>query len=133
MSVEKIKFERLPFPPTNNHRLMPANGRVIMSPEHRLYKASLALALYRQGYKNADHLENKKLKVSIKYFGNSSHWLTKKKEVRKIDCDNRHKSLVDGIFSHLGCDDSYIFDLSISKVFDEEKNEIDCTVEVEAM
>lgn len=112
-----IELSGLPFPPTTNHRYIPHMGRLALSPDHRAFKKVLDIFLHRKYMTlDASHLEKQELVVEIDYVGPHSAWYTKSGEIRKIDVDNRHKSLFDGIFPFLDLDDSQVFKTKINKV-----------------
>ena len=112
-----IEFYSLPFPPTMNHRMIPRFGRLILSPDHRKYKADLEKILLDRFLKtNTEDFKEKQLRVEIQYVGPREEWFTKKGLIRKKDVENRHKALLDGIFKHLDLDDSQIFEINIKKV-----------------
>lgn len=112
-----IELAGLPFPPTMNHRMIPMRGRLILSPDHRAYKKLLELYLHRKFLlADAENLKEKILKVEVQYVGPRESWFTKKNEIKKKDVENRHKALLDGIFSFLDLDDSQIFEITIKKV-----------------
>jgi Holliday junction resolvase RusA-like endonuclease len=67
---------------------------------------------------NAEDLKGKKLSVVICYRGPKSAWFTKDGSIKKIDVDNRHKTLFDVIFPFLDIDDSQVFEMKIDKVCD---------------
>lgn len=112
-----VKLTNLPWPPTANHRYIPSNGRLVLSPEHRNYKRQLSLYLIsKYGGTRFEEKRAEKLKVVIEYTGPESAWFTKAGTIRQIDVDGRNKTLLDVIFPFLGLDDSQIFDLSLKKV-----------------
>lgn len=121
-----LKLTNLSFPPTLNHRYIPVRGRLILSPEYRKYKTQLARELNR--YPREHGLSDKTLSVRIEYVGPKSAWFTKSDSIRKIDIDNRSKSLLDGIFAHLDLDDSQVFYLEQGKTIDESCEVITCSV-----
>ena len=111
-----IELSDLPFPPTTNHRYIPHMGRLILSPDHRAFKKLLDLYLHKKYLQvDASHLEKQELVVEVEYVGPWAAWYTKDGSIRKIDVDNRHKSLFDGIFPFLDLDDSQIFETKINK------------------
>lgn len=113
-----IKISGLPFPPTTNHRYIPSRGRLILSPDHRAFKVLLGIFLHRTYMlMDASSLQGKKLKVCIEYSGPDSSWFTKAGDIRKIDVENRHKTLIDGVFKFLDLEDSQIFEINIKKAF----------------
>lgn len=100
-----------------NHRMIPFGGRLILSKEHREYKKALQMFLMKNCMTlNASDLIGKKLKADIIYSGPESAWFTKKGEIRKVDVENRHKALLDGIMPFLDLDDSQIFEITIKKL-----------------
>jgi Holliday junction resolvase RusA-like endonuclease len=114
-----IELKGLPFPPTTNHRYIPHMGRLILSPDHRAFKKLLDLYLHRKYMTlDASDLAGAELVVEIDYVGPHSAWYTKSGDIRKIDVDNRHKSLFDGIFPFFDLDDSQVFKTRINKVID---------------
>ena len=51
----------------------------------------------------------------------SARWMTGKGTVRKVDLANFEKCLIDPVFEFLGLEDSYIFELKMTKVTSDEE------------
>lgn len=91
----------------------------MLSNKHREYKSLLEFEVARQRL-DAEHLVDRLLKVSIVY--NHPFFTKKEKRPKKIDIDNRAKTLLDSVFAILGLDDSMIFELNQRKVQSEQSS-----------
>lgn len=112
-----IYLTELPWPPTMNHRHIVIGGMMRKNPDHRKFEANLRLLLRRK-FLNKFHpnFVGKKLVVTIFYEGPKSQWFKKNGEIKKVDCDNRHKNLLDVVFPFFDLDDSQMFELNIKKI-----------------
>lgn len=105
-----LELNGLPYPPSNNKRMKPGFRRLRLTDEQRQYKIDLKEFLENEYPQlSAREAKNRELFVDITYIGGPLAWYTKKGAIRKVDVDNRHKSLIDVVFEHLGLDDSQAF------------------------
>lgn len=127
-----IALKSLPYPPTSNHRYEPANNRLRLSSEHRDYKSHLAewLEIHYPGAGDRS-LEGRTVAVTVIYFGDFTHWFTKNGKIRKIDADNRHKTMLDTVFTHVKLEDSQAFSVLLVRGIRPGLAEIEVDVKIE--
>jgi hypothetical protein len=100
----------LPIPPTSNRFLIPANGRLIKSPEARRYEGTMhiyALRFFKQIEAIAEAFKGKHLRVDRYFIFHKSRLITKKDTLKKLDSSNRVKILDDSVSKLIGIDDCY--------------------------
>lgn len=99
---------RLPIPPTSNRFVIPANGRLIKSPEARRYEATMKMYELRH-FKEIEQIreafKNKHLKVDRYFVFSKDRLITKKNTLKKLDTSNRVKVLDDCVSKLIGIDD----------------------------
>lgn len=110
--------------PTNNHRLMPSRGRLIKSPEFRIFDQKIELWRLRNRYFLDDSKAEVErwlkagncLEVELDFCFPRSKLVSKKNEPKKIDVDGRIKSTLDAIFHLIGCDDKWAMMITAKKI-----------------
>jgi len=84
------------------------SGRRFKSPELKRFND----IVHRAMFTNEAQPEGR-LSVEIELYAD---WYIRNGSIRKIDCDNYIKTLVDSVFANLDSDDCQIWDLKVSKV-----------------
>lgn len=88
-------------------------GIKVLTREAREIRKNIEKIVVEQYFRQCDVLEGVELSVSVQIFEN---WYFKNGKVKKMDIANREKFLIDSVFSAIGIDDRYIFNLNFSKV-----------------
>ena len=82
---------------------------------------------------DASDFIGKILKIEIDYIGNRSFWFTKQNKIKQIDVDNRHKSILDGIFPFIKLNDSQAFTVTLNKIVSDDYKEVLVNVTISEM
>lgn len=100
-----------PLGPTSNHMLMQSRGRLIKSPEARIYDSRID-SFYLYNKKSLDEISNKikgsLLRVDMYFVFLYSKIIGKEGQVKQIDYSNRVKMSQDGLARCLQIDDKLI-------------------------
>lgn len=127
MMINPIIVKSNSIPPSLNQMYLTRGNHRILTPEARQWKEQTAIQFAEQlNAINVSQLIDKRLSVRLIVY--SSNWLTKTKNIRKVDVSNYEKASIDTLFQALriydsDLDDSQIFSISIQKV-DSDKNYI---------
>lgn len=127
----EIIIDRLPIPPTNNHRLLPSNGRLIKSSEFRAYDHKIDLWILRNRFKVDDMRkeieiwikESYCLNVEMDFIFPYEKIVTKKNEPKRIDVDSRLKVVQDIVSKIIGIDDKWIMQVTAKKILHKSSDE----------
>lgn len=117
-------LEKLPMPPTSNHRLMPAHGRLIKSPEIRAYDQKVELWGLRNRHKLLDYekhigawlKEGFLLEIELDFCFPKEKLVTKQNDPKRLDVDSRIKSSLDSISKLLRIDDKWFIKMTAKKI-----------------
>ena len=105
-------------------------ARIIDAPILREWKTTTEMELLASGLEIPDWIAEKvnkrePLKFEVKWHG--QHWFKNGKPKRR-DLDNRIKFLMDMVFKFIGQDDSYVFNLLLTKVESDGDEYCECFV-----
>lgn len=117
---------KIPMPPTVNRFLMPSRGRLVHTPEARLWKNKINM------YKNMNRQKLEEIEDEIKLFVSNNEssvfsvdcfflfpkdklW-TKSNSPKKMDGNNRLKPILDAVESLIALDDKYYWSGVAEKV-----------------
>lgn len=99
----------IPMPPTSNRVTMPMRGRLIKSPEYRIYEQKMQIYKLKN-FKLLSEIENKfkdlLIRVDTNFFFNHNRVFTKKNTLKMIDSHNRIKICYDVLSKLIDIDDS---------------------------
>ena len=99
---------RLPIPPTSNRFLMPAQGRLIKTPEARRYEQAIKLYELRF-FKEIEAIKKafagKQIQIERFFIFERSRLISKKDTIKRLDTSNRIKILDDAISKIIDIDD----------------------------
>jgi len=140
-TVGAVTLYKLPVPPTGNHQLQPVKMggylRLIKSKQARAYEK----LVMRWGIANKKDLptirdvstswvnSGLRLRVDLCFHFPRSSLYTKKNEVKKMDVNNRIKSMVDVVSEMIAVDDRHFFSHFVEKV-ETPEDEAYCTATV---
>lgn len=127
----ELLIERLPIPPSNNHRLMPSRGRLIKTPEFRAYDQKIELWILRNRLKVEEirgHVEHWiksgfALSIEMDFYFPVQKLITKKGEPKRIDIDSREKVVQDSLAKIIGQDDKCIIEKLTKKILQQSSDE----------
>ena len=100
------------LPPTTNSAFIQRGRFRVLAPKARQWKEDTKALLEAMDLRAPAGF----LEVSIHF--HSPKWICKNGNVRKADCANVEKLLVDCLFEVLGVDDSMIWKMTLEKVMD---------------
>lgn len=122
-----LQLSKLPIPPTSNRYLMPAQSRLIKTPEARRYESGIqiyGLKFFRQIEAIKKAFQDKTLCVDYYFIFHKSRVLTKKDTMKRLDVANRVKIIQDCVSKLVEIDDCYFVSGKIEKLWcDDAKDE----------
>lgn len=132
-----IKIFNLPMCPTANRLLMPSRGRLISTPEKRIWESEVNIFSLRN--RNAllkaqkiihefISLGDPYLSVDLYHCFCKEKLFSKQNKVKKIDSNNRMKASIDAISNLLSIDDMYFFEGQCKKIISHNKNDFTVAV-----
>lgn len=124
-----LEFTIPGLPPSTNHLYAQFGNRRIKSREaHKWEGFSLLFvrraAMEAYGTFRLEDLKGKPLRIEITFY--RPGWRAKNGSIKKPDCDNLIKALLDGVMKSLNLDDSAILELMASKVESSESERTFC-------
>jgi len=122
--MSPVVLPNLPMPPSANHRMIPAHGRLIKAPDCRTYDKAIQIWMLRQKSGLFDNRRTIKtwidtgflLKVHADFYFPKEKVITKQGHPRRLDLDNRLKNLLDALGSIVDIDDKYIIEIHAHKL-----------------
>lgn len=119
-----IVLNSIPMPPTANHRLIPANGRLIKSNEARLYDKAVQVWMIRQKSALFEYRRKAKelidhgycLEVNFQFIWPKEKLITKDGMPKRIDTSNRLKDAEDAVSDILEIDDKFFIKKTLEKI-----------------
>lgn len=121
-----VKKLTIPMCPTANRITMPFRGRLIKSPEYRIYEQKMQVFKLKN-FRILDEIEKaftgKLLRVDAIFVFNHKRIFTKKGELKKLDYSNRIKISEDILAKLINIDDSKFVEGYHSKAYSEDNVE----------
>lgn len=138
--LTQVKLEGLPIPPIGNHRLLPHNGRLIKSPESRVFDQKIrhyfiklrSSAFAYRNLVNAWIHEGKHIKLILHFFWPKEKLISKKGEPKRLDLDGRLKATIDAVAEILDFDDKFVIEIQAKKLYWKNAYE-ECHATIEAV
>jgi len=93
-------------------------GNTYLKPEAKKIRQEIEDAILPAVGTSFEHVDDKKLKVTVEIHEN---WYTKDKKIKRVDLANREKFLIDSVFIALGIDDKLIFEHCMRKIQDDKE------------